>query len=47
MVVRVDDDPTYRSVLRFIADAFSAVEAEGHVITDDTPAARELRARRL
>lgn len=41
------NDPTYRPVLRFIADASSAVGAEVHVITDDAPAGREVHTRLL
>ncbi len=47
VVVHVEQDPTYRSVLRFVAEAFAAVGAEVHVITDDTQAASRLVTRPL
>lgn len=44
LVVHVDEDPTYKPVLRFLADATDVLGAEPHTVTDDTPAARALRS---
>jgi hypothetical protein len=43
LVVHVEFDPTYRSVLKFIAQATHLLQAEPHVITDDSPIAGRLQ----
>ena len=39
LFVHVDDDPGYRQLLEFVAEATRAVGAEPNVATDETPAA--------
>ena len=46
LVVHVDDEPTNKPVLRFVADATAVLGSEPHVITDDTLAAQTLPSAR-
>lgn len=39
LFVHVDDDPGYRRLLDFVADATAAVGAEPNVVTDEAPVA--------
>src|SRR5699024_9309016 len=39
LFVHVDDDPGYRRLLDFVADATAGIGAEPNVVTDETPAA--------
>jgi hypothetical protein len=42
LVVHVDDDPSYRQVLKFVTEASRILGAELHVVTDDAPIADHL-----
>jgi hypothetical protein len=42
LVVHVDDDPSYRPVLKFVTEATLILGAEPHVVTDDAPIADRL-----
>jgi hypothetical protein len=42
LVVHVDDDPSYRQVLKFVTETSRILGSEPHFVTDDAPIADRL-----